>query len=692
MPRYRPVFFVVAFLAVAAAWPSTRVFAQSKKPLEPVVAGWQRPVKQEFAEALLGRLKAPSGFTVSVFAKDLGKPRTMVVLEDGTVLVARKDTHDVVALRDEDGDGRADRALTSAWGIGKVHGLALQGNRLYLAGEKELHVAEVGAGGLLTNRKKLADDLPDGGQHPYRTLGIGPDGMLYISIGSDCNDCDESNPEHATMLQYDPKIGQRTIYARGLRNTIGFDWHPKSGDLWGADIGTDWRGDDLPPDEINRIVSGGNYGWPYCFGARVVDDSRQPPSGVAIEKLCAESKPSDLDLPAHISPVAFVFARGSALPGPTGASAFAALHGSWNRRTVLAPKVVRIVYENGKPVRTEDFLTGFLLDDGRAWFGRPAALAVTRDGALLVADDEGGVIYRVARGNAAPDPPAASGRPAAFPILTQVAEVRGLSTPESALHDPEQDVYFVSNMNGIPSAKDGNGFISRIGPDGKIVALKFVEGGKNGATLHAPKGMAIVGDTLWVADIDAVRRFDRRTGAPIGVVDAAPLGAVFLNDLAVAGDGTLYVSDTGLKYDAQGNRSHPGPDRIFRVAGGKPSVVLEGEFLGGPNGLAWDADRNQLLIGQFVTGKDVLAWKPGDARPSTLVSGDGQFDGLVALPSGGLLVSSHRDATIHATEDAELHPRLASPPSPGDIGLDGKRRRLLVPSLDGDRLDIWQLP
>src|SRR5437879_636584 len=160
-----------------------------------------------------------------------------------------------------------------------------------------------------------------------------------------------------------------------------------------------------------------------------------------------------------------------------------------------------------------------------------------------------------------PPPPAAPPPP---PGPSKVASIEGFLTPESVLHDSGQDIYFVSNINGSPTAKDNNGFISRLKPDGAVENLKFIEGGKNGVTLNAPKGLALLGDTLWVADIDAVRAFNAKTGAPLDSVTLSTLGAVFLNDIATTPTGALYITDTGIRFDDVGAVLHPGPDRVLR--------------------------------------------------------------------------------------------------------------------------------
>jgi len=168
------------------------------------------------------------------------------------------------------------------------------------------------------------------------------------------------------------------------------------------------------------------------------------------------------------------------------------------------------------------------------------------------------------------------------------------------LHDPAQDIYFVSNINGSPTAKDNNGFISRVRPDGAVENLKFIEGGHGGVTLDAPKGLAIRGDTLWVADIDVVRSFDAKTGAARDSVSLASLGAVFLNDIAIAQTGALYITDTGIRFDDVGNVLHPGPDRIFRIGSDRQvTVAVRGDTLGRPNGITLDSVGKRFIVVQF---------------------------------------------------------------------------------------------
>lgn len=287
----------------------------------------------------------------------------------------------------------------------------------------------------------------------------------------------------------------------------------------------------------------------------------------------------------------------------------------------------------------------------------------------------------------APAPPPAPVAPAATKVLT----VQGFLSPESVLHDTVQDIYFVSNVNGGPMAKDDNGFISRVRPDGAVENLKFIEGGRGGVVLNAPKGLALNGDTLWVADIDVVRAFNSRTGVPIDTVSLAKLGAVFLNDIAVGLTGTLYITDTGIRFDDVGNVLHPGPDRVFRVNTDRSvTQVLRGDTLGRPNGIALDPVGRRFIIVEFG-GRFVLGWKPEDKAPTVIAKGPGGFDGVV-VTGGKILVSSWTDSTVSSYETGQEVRVIGGIPSPADIGYDGKRNRLLIPVFTGNRVEVWQLP
>jgi glucose/arabinose dehydrogenase len=355
-----------------------------------------RPGHRDFRESYLERLRVPAGFKVSVFAKGLGDPRMMAVADNGTIFVTRPDSGDVVALRDADGDGRAEIQRKVVFGLPRVHGIAYHEYKLYLATDTAVYSVQLRGDTAGGDPWRVLGNLPDGGQHGNRTVGVGPDGMLYISVGSSCNACVEPNEERATMLRARLDGGGRSIFARGLRNTVGWAFQPSTKTLWGMDNGTDWRGDNLPPEELNRISQGGHYGWPFCYGDRKVDTRfAQDPKGSSKKDFCATTQPATLGYQAHSAPVGFVFYGGTQFPESYRGDAFAAMHGSWNRSTPTGYSVVRVTFEDGKPRAIESFLTGFLLEGREAYFGRPAGIVVAKDGALLVSDDENGVIYRI---------------------------------------------------------------------------------------------------------------------------------------------------------------------------------------------------------------------------------------------------------------------------------------------------------
>jgi len=354
------------------------------------------PRRVDATDERIAGLKLPAGFALNVFARNLGNARWMAVTEDGTVLVSQTEQGTVTALQDTDGDGSADRQHTVVSGLEDVHGLALKGDQLFVATPTQVLVGVLGEDFSLRDQRVLADGLPSGQAHYKRTLRFAPGGELMLSVGSSCNACVEDSEERATLLRVDPDTGARSIFARGLRNTMGFDWHPQTGALWGMDHGADLRGNNQPPEELNLLVENRHYGWPYVYGQRTVDTEMEPPPNMSAEEFAQTTEPSVLDYQAHSSPIGFTFYRAEQFPEEFRNSAFAAMRGSWNRLPPTGYKVIRIVYDTkGDPVSAEDFVTGWLLEGGRTQFGRVAGVAVAKDGSLLIAEDENGIIYRV---------------------------------------------------------------------------------------------------------------------------------------------------------------------------------------------------------------------------------------------------------------------------------------------------------
>ena len=261
-----------------------------------------------------------------------------------------------------------------------------------------------------------------------------------------------------------------------------------------------------------------------------------------------------------------------------------------------------------------------------------------------------------------------------------VAVVEGFSGPEAVRYDPEQDVYLVANFNGAGGAADDNGFISRVRPDGTVETLRWIAGGTGGATLHAPRGMAIHGDTLWAADVGAVRGFDRRTGAPLATIPFDGMDAGFLNDVAVGPDGALYVTDTGR-------------NRIYRIANGTPTVALADSALGSPNGITWDAANARFVVVPYGGAHALYAWRPGTGGLTPIATGPGgRYDGVEVLADGRIVVASQADTSLHVSRGNVLAPFARTSGRPADIGVDTRRGRVAVPFIALNRVEIWALP
>jgi Raf kinase inhibitor-like YbhB/YbcL family protein len=339
----------------------------------------------------LAQLKVPDGFKITKAAEGIGNPRMLAVSADGTVYVTRRDEGDVLMFK-EAADGLLTAPMRAASRPG-VHGLAIYQGKAYLATPHEIFRGDVLPDGTFGPLEMIIHDLPDAGQHNTRTVQIGPDGMMYISVGSTCNECNEPNPENATILRGTLDGKQRAIWASGLRDTIGWGWHPQTGELWGMDQGIDWLGDDLQQEELNRIERGSKYGWPYFWGNNQVNPQVDPPGGLSKSEWQKTSVPMVLGYTAHASPMQLSFYDGPQFPAEYRGDAFVSMHGSWNRKPSSGYEIVRIRFQSGMATSIEPFVTGFLGAAGEA--GRPCGNAVAKDGSLLFTDDRNGVIYRV---------------------------------------------------------------------------------------------------------------------------------------------------------------------------------------------------------------------------------------------------------------------------------------------------------
>ena len=387
----------VAIGGYLVALPAERVRGADKPTVAKAETHVFRPGTAEPTDERVAQLKLPPGFRIAKWAERLGKPRMITVGEDGTVYVSRRQPGDVLALRDKDRDGKAEDVRTVA-NLPNAHGLAVRDGKFYVVTVKQLYVAPISADGSLGEPKQILGDLPDAGSHPNRTIAFGPDGMLYLSIGSPGNDPHLDREDYATLVRMKPDGSERKVFASGLRNTIGFGWHPKTGQLWGFDHDIDNLGDDQPPEELNRIEEGATYGFPYVWGDNQINPVRDPTEKNlgTWQDWQKKSKPPVLMYTAHAAPIEMEFYKGGQFPPEYAGDAFVAMHGSWNRKTPSGYEVVRVRFdERGEPTKIEPFITGFLVENNTKMIGRPCGLAVLKDGSLLVGDDSAGVIYRV---------------------------------------------------------------------------------------------------------------------------------------------------------------------------------------------------------------------------------------------------------------------------------------------------------
>jgi glucose/arabinose dehydrogenase len=338
------------------------------------------------------RMELPRGFRIGVFAQGLSNPRFLRFTETGDLLVSSPRENAIFLFEpDRNGDGRADAMRVLVSGLHSPHGIDVHEGWLYIGETDRLQrrrfdarTREVGPAHV------LVDDLPGGGRHWTRTVRVGPDRKLYVSVGSSCNVCEEADPRRAAIVRYSLDGRNEELYATGLRNSVGFDWRPGTDELYAVENGRDLLGDDFPPEELNQIVEGGFYGWPYAHGVRVPDPEFGPRNA---DKVYASLAPV-YGMTAHTAPLGIRFYRGEAFPPAYRGAAFVAQHGSWNRSRKSGYRVVALFFDGEGAVREEDFAVGWERDEDV--IGRPVDVAEAPDGSLFVSDDYAGAIYRIA--------------------------------------------------------------------------------------------------------------------------------------------------------------------------------------------------------------------------------------------------------------------------------------------------------
>jgi sugar lactone lactonase YvrE len=277
------------------------------------------------------------------------------------------------------------------------------------------------------------------------------------------------------------------------------------------------------------------------------------------------------------------------------------------------------------------------------------------------------------------------------PLATQIAWLGDLHQPEGVRYDPDQDVFFISNMVGFGSVKDANGYIVEVNANDLSIGKVFAENGRAGVTLDAPKGMVISGDTLWICDIDKMRAIDRRTGLYLGTIDLAAYGALLLNDVTMGGDGAMYITDTGILMTDKGV-IYKGADKIFRVSDGKVSVIASGAGLMRPNGITWDKETSRLVVVTFDPFHSEMYTLGRRGERRLLGKGNGKFDGVESLGDGRFMVASWNDSSVRLLGNGENRRIANNVIAPADIGFDTRRNRLAIPIGPLNQMQLWQLP
>ena len=339
-------------------------------------------------ELPLERIKLPPGFKISVFADDVPNARAMVLGDQGTLFVGSRRAGNVYALKIR--GNKAVQTLTIASGLDMPVGVAFRSGSLYVSDVSRILRFDNIEDSLSAPPRPVivSDRFPSETHHGWKFIAFGPDGMLYVPVGAPCNICDPDSDRYANIMRLDADGSGLQVFARGVRNSVGFDWHPVTKELWFTDNGRDGLGDDIPSDELNHAPRPGmHFGYPYCHQGDLPD----PRFGTM--RSCAEFTPPAVRLGPHVAALGMRFYTGDRFPAEYRNSIFIAEHGSWDRSEKIGYRVVRVALSGNKAVKHEVFAEGWL--QGESVWGRPVDVLVMPDGALLVSDDHAGAIYRI---------------------------------------------------------------------------------------------------------------------------------------------------------------------------------------------------------------------------------------------------------------------------------------------------------
>jgi len=346
-----------------------------------------------YAAALpLDKIKLPAGFTISVYA-EVNNARSMALSPSGILYVGNRDGDKVYAVKDTDGDNKADKKWTVASKLNEPNGVAFKDGTLYIAEISRIIKIEDIESKLDNPGTPVVvnDDYPTETHHGWKYIAFGPDGKLYVPVGAPCNICESSDPVYASITRINADGGSREIFASGVRNSVGFTWHPETKEMWFTDNGRDMLGDDTPNCELNIAPhSGLHFGYPYCHEGSIKD----PEFGD--KHPCADFVAPVEKMGPHVAPLGLKFYTGSMFPENYKNQLFVARHGSWNRKLKIGYDLALVKVVNNKPAGKEVFASGWLDDTTQKAWGRPVDVILLPDGSLLVSDDQANVIYRIA--------------------------------------------------------------------------------------------------------------------------------------------------------------------------------------------------------------------------------------------------------------------------------------------------------
>ena len=610
------------------------------------------------AEANLHKLNLPEGFHIDVYAEVEGARQMALGQSTGTVFVGTRGNN-VFAVVDKNKDRKAEKVVNILDDLKVGNGVAMHQGNLYVA--EQNRIARYAAPGFdLTlpfkqMREVIYDRLPDKAHHGWRYIAFGPDNKLYVTVGAPCNIC---NPEgiEASIIRMNADGSEAEIYAKGIRNSVGMDFQPDTGDLYFTDNNVDMMGDDTPPGELNEAPEAGmHFGFPFYAGGKAQHpdwkDKKVP------QKVTFPVQ----EFQAHTASLGLKFYTGDMFPADYKGDAIIAQHGSWNRTSPVGYQLMRVTFDDNHQVTGQDVFIDGWLQNGEAW-GRPTDVLQLSDGSLLISDDYNDVIYRVSYGDDKAAKVATS--------RSNSQTISGLVMPESAIAAPDGRV-FITEIGEFGKAGDGK--VTVIDKDGQKSTLA--------TGLNDPKGIDLWNNELYIADVDHVVKVDM-DGKVNVIADkkALPGKPVFLNDVEIDGNGTIYVSDSGTD---EGENAG-----IYQITqAGKISEILNtNSAIKRPNGLLMDGN-DTLLVADFGTG-DLYRTSISSGKTEALNKGFGGADGLARDSKGYLYVSDWQNGKVWQLVEPKATPQLISEDfvSAADIALSADGQSILVPDMKAGKL------